>query len=273
LPLMEARKSGSLLFVAGPCLVESWDVCAQVAEAASELAGRHGLDYIFKGSYRKANRTSGTSMRGIGDERALEILARIKREFGVAVTTDVHETSEVAPAAAVCDLLQIPAFLCRQTELVEAAAATGLPVNIKKGPFMAPEDMGPVAEKARAAGAGKIYLTERGSTFGYHDLVVDFRALDVMRGLGCPVIFDATHSVQKPGALSGVSGGDRRYVPLLLRAALAAGIDGVFLETHPDPERAASDRKTQWPLADLPALLADLAGRGLLQPPGESPTP
>jgi 2-dehydro-3-deoxyphosphooctonate aldolase (KDO 8-P synthase) len=240
---------------------------------AAELAQNHGLEYIFKGSYRKANRTSGTSMRGIGDELALEILARVKREFGVRITTDVHETAEVPLAAEVCDMLQIPAFLCRQTGLVEAAAATGLPVNIKKGQFMAPDDMGPVARKARAAGATRVYLTERGTTFGYHDLVVDYRSLAVMRGLGCPVIFDATHSVQRPGALSGVSGGDRTYVPMLLRAALAAGIDGIFLEAHPDPARAASDRETQWPLARLPELLSDLARRGLLQPVREDLKP
>ena len=270
---MEQRSPEGLLLIAGPCLVESWDVCAEVASVATELAQSHGLEYIFKGSYRKANRTSGTSIRGIGDELALGILARVKKEFGVRITTDVHEIAEIAPAAEICDLLQIPAFLCRQTGLVEAAAATGLPVNIKKGQFMAPEDMGPVAQKARAAGAKKVYLTERGTTFGYHDLVVDFRSLAVMRSLGCPVIFDATHSVQRPGALSGVSGGDRTYVPMLLRAALAAGIDGIFLETHPDPERAASDQKTQWPLPQLPGLLSDLARRGFLEPARENPTP
>jgi 2-dehydro-3-deoxyphosphooctonate aldolase (KDO 8-P synthase) len=252
------------LLIAGPCLVESWDVCAKVAAVASELARDHGLAYVFKGSYRKANRTSGTSVRGIGDAEALAILARVKTEFGVPVTTDVHETREIAAVAQVCDLIQIPAFLCRQSELVEEAARTGLPVNIKKGQFMAAADMGPVAEKARAAGGGRIYLTERGTTFGYHDLVVDMRALGVMRGLGYPVIFDATHAVQKPGAEKGSSGGDRRFVPLLLRAALAAGIDGFFLETHPDPEHAASDRQTQWPLDRLGALLSDLKERGLL---------
>jgi 2-dehydro-3-deoxyphosphooctonate aldolase (KDO 8-P synthase) len=254
------------LLIAGPCLVESWDVCARVAAVVAELAREHGLACVFKGSYRKANRTSGTSTRGIGDQAALEILARVKREFGLPITTDVHETVEVAPVAEACDLIQIPAFLCRQTELVETAARSGRPLNIKKGQFMAPADMGPVADKARAAGARRIYLTERGTTFGYHDLVVDMRSLGVMRSLGRPVIFDATHSVQKPGALAGSSGGDRRFVPLLLRAALAAGVDGIFLETHPDPDRAASDRQTQWPLDRLGELVADLKARGLLEP-------
>jgi len=263
---MDWQAGRGLLLIAGPCLVESWDLCAQVAQGAAELARDHGLAYVFKGSYRKANRTSGTSIRGIGDEAALSILARIKSEFGIPVTTDVHETGEIAFVAEVADLIQIPAFLCRQTELVEAAARTGRPLNIKKGQFMAPADMGPVAEKAKAAGARRIYLTERGATFGYHDLVVDMRSLGIMRGLGCPVIFDATHAVQKPGALAGTSGGDRRFVPLLLRAALAAGIDGIFLEVHPDPEHAASDRQTQWPLDRLGALLGDLGERGLLQP-------
>lgn len=270
---MEWKSQGTLLLIAGPCLVESWEVCAEVAQSVSELAHTHGLEYVFKGSYRKANRTSGTSVRGIGDERALAILARVKKEFGLRVTTDVHEVAEVALVAEVCDLIQIPAFLCRQTELVEAAAATGLPVNIKKGQFMAPDDMGPVAEKARAAGAATVFLTERGTTFGYHNLVVDFRSLGIMRDLGYPVIFDATHSVQRPGALSGVSGGDREFVPLLLRAALAAGVDGVFLETHPDPDHAASDQKTQWPTAELPELLSGLARQGLLTPFREKSAP
>jgi 2-dehydro-3-deoxyphosphooctonate aldolase (KDO 8-P synthase) len=253
-----------LLFVAGPCLVESWEVCAPVAEAASEIAHKHRLKYVFKGSYRKANRTSGDSPRGIGDEAALNILARVAREFGVAVTTDVHETGEVAAAAQVCELLQIPAFLCRQTALVEEAAVTGRALNIKKGQFMAPEDMGPVAAKAAMAGCTEIYLTERGTSLGYHNLVVDFRGLQVMRQLGYPVLFDVSHSVQRPSAARGTSGGDREFIPLLLRAALAAGIDGLFMEVHPDPSNAASDRMTQWPLHQLRALFDDLEQRGLL---------
>jgi len=239
-------------------------MCAQVTETVSRLAEKLGLDYIFKGSYRKANRTSGKSIRGIGDEQALEILARVKREFGVKVVTDVHEVAEVEMAAGACDMLQIPAFLCRQSELVEAVARTGRSVNIKKGQFMAPEDMGPVAAKAVDAGAKQVYLTERGTTFGYQNLVVDFRGLQIMQELGYPVIFDATHSVQRPGAAGGSSGGDREFVPLLLRAALAAGVDGIFIETHPEPEKAASDRLTQWPLEQLGALLSDLRERGLI---------
>jgi 2-dehydro-3-deoxyphosphooctonate aldolase (KDO 8-P synthase) len=265
---MGERNVSPLLLIAGPCLVESWEMCARVAEVSVQVAKAHGLEFVFKGSYRKANRMSGTSVRGIGDDQALGILARVKAEFGVKVTTDVHETDEVARAAEVCDMLQIPAFLCRQTALVEAAARTGKPVNIKKGQFMAPDDMGPVVEKARAAGAEIVYLTERGTSFGYHDLVVDFRGLQVMREFACPVIFDATHSVQRPGAEGGVSGGDRKFVPLLLRAALAAGIDGVFLETHPDPSKAASDRLTQWPLDQFERLFADLETQGLLEARG-----
>jgi 2-dehydro-3-deoxyphosphooctonate aldolase (KDO 8-P synthase) len=252
------------LLIAGPCLIESWDVAAKVAETVAQIASTHGLKPVFKVSYRKANRTSGTSVRGIGDQEALEILNRVRSEIGIAVTTDVHETVEVKPAAEFCEIIQIPAFLCRQTELVEAAARSGRAVNIKKGQFLAPRDMGPVAEKARAAGAREIYLTERGTSFGYHDLVVDFRSLQIMKGFDLPVIFDATHSVQRPGAGKGESGGDRDFIPLLIRAALAAGVDGLFLETHPDPANAASDRMTQWPLAQLGSLFQDLAQRGLL---------
>ena len=254
----------SLLLIAGPCLIESWDICARVAHGGAQVAEQHGLSFVFKGSYRKANRTSGSSPRGIGDQEALGILARIKDEFGVKVTTDVHESHEVSSVAGVCDLIQIPAFLCRQTDLVESAARTGLPLNIKKGQFMAPQDMGPLVEKATAAGATEVYLTERGTSFGYRDLVVDFRSFHIMRGLGYPVIFDATHSVQRPGAADGASGGDREYIPLLLRAALAAGVDGVFLEVHPDPPNAASDKQTQWPLAQFETLFVDLSQRGLL---------
>ena len=261
--MLDSVEKGPLL-IAGPCLVESWDVCAQVAEVARQVAERHGFNLVFKGSYRKDNRSSGSSPRGIGDQEAMGILERVKTEFNLSVTTDVHESREVSAAADVCDLLQIPAFLCRQTALVETAAASGAALNIKKGQFMAPADMGPVADKARAAGAQEIMLTERGTSFGYRDLVVDFRALQVMKKLGYPVLFDATHAVQRPGAEAGVSGGDRDFIPLLVRAALAAGVDGLFLETHPDPANAASDKQTQWPLAQLPSLFEDLKQRGLL---------
>lgn len=261
---MMANNAQRTLLIAGPCLVESWEMCAEVAKTVSTVAADLGLEYVFKGSYRKANRTSGKSVRGIGDRQALDILARVKEEFGVGVLTDVHEVAEVEAAAAVCDILQIPAFLCRQTELVEAVARTGKKVNIKKGQFMAPEDMGPVAAKAVDAGANTVYITERGTTFGYQNLVVDFRSLQIIRELSYPVIFDATHSVQRPGAAGGSSGGDREFVPLLLRAALAAGVDGIFIETHPEPAQAASDKHTQWPLERLGALLGDLRERGLL---------
>ena len=261
---MSQVAQGGLLLIAGPCLIESWEVAARVAETVAQVASTHGLKPVFKGSYRKANRTSGTSVRGIGDQEALNILSRVKTEIGIGVTTDVHETAEVKSAAEICEIIQIPAFLCRQTELVEAAARSGRAVNIKKGQFLAPRDMGPVAEKARAAGAREIYLTERGTSFGYHDLVVDFRSLQIMKGFDLPVIFDATHSVQRPGAGIGESGGDRDFIPILIRAALAAGVDGLFLETHPDPANAASDRLTQWPLAQLGSLFEDLAQRGLL---------
>lgn len=251
--------------IAGPCLIESWDTCAQVAEKVKDLAAAHKLNLVYKGSYRKANRTSGTSPRGIGDQEALAILSRVKSHFDLPVTTDVHEVAEVEMVSGVCDLIQIPAFLCRQSELVEAAARTGLPVNIKKGQFLAAEDMGLIADKARRAGAREILLTERGTSFGYRDLVVDFRSFQIMKSHGCPVVFDATHSVQRPGAEAGKSGGDREYIPMLLRAALAAGVDGIFLETHPDPANAQSDKLTQWPLNDLGGLLSDLKQRGLLQ--------
>jgi 2-dehydro-3-deoxyphosphooctonate aldolase (KDO 8-P synthase) len=261
---MLADKERGLVFIAGPCLVESWDICAKVAERVKQLAERHKLNLVYKGSYRKANRTSGTSPRGIGDHEALAILSKVKTLFDVPVTTDVHEAAEVRMVAGVVDLIQIPAFLCRQSELVEEAARSGLPVNIKKGQFLAAEDMGLIADKARRAGAKEVLLTERGTSFGYRDLVVDFRSFQIMKAHGCSVVFDATHSVQRPGVEAGASGGNREFIPMLLRAALAAGVDGLFLETHPDPASAQSDRMTQWPLAELGALLADLDERGLL---------
>jgi 2-dehydro-3-deoxyphosphooctonate aldolase (KDO 8-P synthase) len=261
---MPLKPESGLLLIVGPCLIESWDQCAQVAEGSRQLAEQHNLTVVFKGSYRKANRLSGQSPRGIGDDRALEVLARIRDEFDLPVTTDIHESAEVGVAAEVCAMLQIPAFLSRQSELVETAARTGRSINIKKGQFLAPQDMGSVGQKAQAAGATEIFLTERGTCFGYHDLVVDFRSLQIMHNLGYPVIFDASHAVQRPAGEGLVSGGDREMIPLLLRAALAAGIDGIFLEVHPDPAQAASDRMTQWPLAQLGTLFTDLSQRGLL---------
>ncbi|MGE5177302.1 MAG: 3-deoxy-8-phosphooctulonate synthase [Hyphomicrobiales bacterium] len=245
-----------LSLIAGPCVLEDAGMAAEVATEAKRVAAALGMPFVFKASYAKANRTARDSYRGPGAAEGLRALAAVRDAVGVPVTSDVHETVEVDPAAAVLDLLQIPAFLCRQTPLIEAAAATGKPLHVKKGQFLAPASMRHVAEKARAAGAPGVILTERGTTFGYGDLVVDFRSIAVMRGFGCPVFFDATHSVQRPGG--DVTGGNREMIPVLARAAVAAGADGIFLETHPDPARARSDRESQWPLAGLEALLRSL---------------
>ena len=232
---------GKLAVFAGPCVAESRDLCLQVAERLAEVCSRLGVQYVFKASFDKANRSSGTSFRGPGMKAGLAMLAAVKERFGLPVVTDVHESAQAAEVAAVADFLQIPAFLCRQTDLLTACAATGKPVNVKKGQFLAPEDMAGVIGKLRAAGCAGIMLTERGTTFGYHNLVVDMRSLAAMRSLGVPVMFDATHSVQLPGGLGNASGGQRQYVPYLARAAAAVGIDALFLEVHPDPDHARSD--------------------------------
>jgi 2-dehydro-3-deoxyphosphooctonate aldolase (KDO 8-P synthase) len=229
-----------------------------IAETLRGIAVRFRIPVIFKASFDKANRTSGSSFRGIGLEAGLTALAEVRDTFGFAVTTDIHEIDQVRPAAAVCEVLQIPAFLARQTDLILAAAATGKVVNVKKGQFMAPWDMKNVAAKIRSAGNDRVLLTERGTTFGYGTLVNDMRAIPWMRETGCPVIFDATHSVQSPGGLGDRTGGDRTMVPVLARAAVAAGCDGVFLETHPDPDRAPSDGPNMLPLAELPGLIETL---------------
>ena len=247
-----------LFLIAGPCLIESRQMALEVAAELDRISKDEDVPVIFKGSYRKANRSSASSFTGIGDREALEILAEIRKTFDMPVLTDVHETGEVELAAAYVDVLQIPAFLCRQTDLLVAAAGTGLAVNIKKGQFMAPEDMAYAAEKAASTGNRKIMLTERGTTFGYHNLVVDFRALPIMRASGWPVIFDATHSVQLPGASSGVSGGDRRFLLPLARAAVATGVDGLFFEVHPDPSRAMSDAATQVALHEFRDIVRQL---------------
>lgn len=247
---------GRLALIAGPCVLEDPGMAVEVASEAKRVAASLGLPFVFKASYSKANRTAHDSYRGPGAREGLRELARLRDAVGVPVTSDIHESAEAAEAATTLDLLQIPAFLCRQTPLIEAAAATGKPLHVKKGQFLAPESMRHVAEKARAAGAGGIILTERGTTFGYGDLVVDFRSIPVMQGFGCPVFFDATHSVQRPGGA--VTGGTRAMIPVLARAAVAAGADGIFLETHPDPARARSDRESQWPLADLESLMRSL---------------
>jgi 2-dehydro-3-deoxyphosphooctonate aldolase (KDO 8-P synthase) len=247
-----------LLVIAGPCVVENADLCLRVAGHLREACAARGLPYVFKASYRKANRSSVRSFEGLPFEEALAILARVKREHDVPVLTDVHDERELAAAAEVADALQIPAFLSRQTALLQAAARTGRAVNVKKGQFMAPDDMPRAAEKLVAAGCKRVLLTERGTTFGYHDLVVDMRGLVVMRAAGWPVVFDATHSLQSPGGES--SGGRREFAFPLMRAAVACGVDGLFFETHPDPARALSDAATQLPLAEAARFL-DEAGR------------
>ncbi len=249
-----------LTLIAGPCVIESLELCREVAAAAKRVAADVGMNYIFKASFDKANRTSGNAFRGQGMEAGLQVLQTIKAEFGVPVLTDVHETWQCEPAAAVCDVLQIPAFLCRQTDLVLAAAKTGRVVNIKKGQFLAPWDMKNIVGKVEACGSNNLLLTERGVLFGYNTLVVDMTSLPQMRSLGYPVVFDGTHSAQRPGAgKDGAStGGMREYIPHLVRAATAAGIDALFLEVHPNPEKALSDAATMLPLADLPELLSQV---------------
>jgi 2-dehydro-3-deoxyphosphooctonate aldolase (KDO 8-P synthase) len=239
-------------------VIESRDLSLRVGEALVKLQQRHGLALVFKASFDKANRTSGGSYRGPGIEEGLEVLAEVKRLTGLPVTTDIHLPDQALPVAEVCDLLQIPAFLARQTDLLLAAAATGRPVNVKKGQFMAPEDMAYVVEKMHRGGASGVMLCERGTFFGYGRLVNDMQALPKMRALGVPVIFDATHSVQQPGGLGGATGGNRAMVEPLARAAVAVGIDGLFFETHPDPDHAPSDGPNMIPLDAFPAMLERL---------------
>jgi 2-dehydro-3-deoxyphosphooctonate aldolase (KDO 8-P synthase) len=249
---------GSLTFIAGPCVIESAALTLEVAHALKEAARELGIPLIFKASYDKANRTSLSSFRGPGLKAGLEILARVREETGLPVLSDIHQVNEAAPAAEVLDVLQIPAFLCRQTDLIVAAAKTGRPLNIKKGQFLAPWDLGPVAEKATAAGARDLLLTERGTSFGYNNLVVDFRSLAILRTLGWPVVLDVTHAVQLPGGQGSCSGGQREFVPLLARAGVAAGVDALFMEVHPEPERALCDGPNSLPLAQVPALWREL---------------
>jgi 2-dehydro-3-deoxyphosphooctonate aldolase (KDO 8-P synthase) len=244
-----------LLWVLGPCVIESHELTLRIAETLAALADRLSLPVVFKASFDKANRTSGKSFRGPGLVEGMKTLAAVRQRTGLPLTTDVHETAQVGPVAEVCDLLQIPAFLARQTDLVLAAGRTGRAVNVKKGQFMAPGDMKHVVNKMREVDNSRLVLTERGASFGYNTLVSDMRSIPWMQDLGCPVIFDATHSVQMPGGAGDRSGGDRRMVPHLARAAVAAGCDGVFLETHPDPDRALSDGPNMVALADLPALI------------------
>jgi 2-dehydro-3-deoxyphosphooctonate aldolase (KDO 8-P synthase) len=261
-----------LLWIAGPCVIESRDHALGVARDLARVADRLGVPLIFKASFDKANRSSGKSFRGLGMQEGLRVLADVKRETGLPVTTDVHETIQVAAVAEVVDLLQIPAFLARQTDLVVAAASSGRAVNVKKGQFMAPWDMRNVVAKMDEAGNPNLLLTERGTTFGYGNLVNDMRAIPWMQDLGRPVVFDATHSVQTPGSQGDRTGGDRRMVPYLARAAVAAGCDGVFVETHPNPDAAPSDGPNMIPLSELPELIAQcLRIRAALAAPGENP--
>jgi 2-dehydro-3-deoxyphosphooctonate aldolase (KDO 8-P synthase) len=241
--------------IAGPCVVESEQLALDTAGRLKELTASIGIPFIFKSSFDKANRSSHTSYRGPGVAQGLAVLDKVRRQLAVPVLTDVHEESPLAEVAAVADVLQTPAFLCRQTNFIQKVARAGRPMNIKKGQFMAPWDMTRVVEKARAAGNDRIMVCERGASFGYNYLVSDMRALVVMRDTGCPVVFDATHSVQIPGGLGDRSGGEREFVPALARAAVAVGIDGLFMETHPDPDRALSDGPNSWPLGRMRQLL------------------
>ena len=255
---LKLQNTDNFLLIAGPCVVESKSVVFKTCEKVKEVTSKLKIPYIFKASYMKANRTSGNSFRGIEMDKALQILSDVKKEFGVPVLTDVHSEVEAGIAAEVADVLQIPAFLCRQTELLEAAGETGRIVNIKKGQFLAPEDMKYQAEKVAETGNKKILLTERGTTFGYNNLVVDFRSLVIMKNFGYPVIFDATHSVQMPSKEKGVSGGNPEYIRPLARAAIAVGVDGKFIETHPNHEKALSDGSNMLRLDKVENLLKEL---------------
>ncbi|MGE5398950.1 MAG: 3-deoxy-8-phosphooctulonate synthase [Ignavibacteriales bacterium] len=245
------------VLIAGPCVIENEELTLRTAEEAVKITSELGIPYIFKSSYKKANRTSLNSFTGLGEQEALKILEKVKTSLNVPVLTDIHTEREAEAAAAVADILQIPAFLCRQTELLTAAGRTGRAVNIKKGQFLAPEDMKHAAEKVLSAGNSKILLTERGTTFGYHNLVVDMRSLVIMRELGFPVVMDATHAVQVPSQ-GGISGGQPIFIPYLAKAAVAVGIDALFMEIHPDPKNALSDAASQFPLSGLKKLLVEI---------------
>lgn len=251
-------RSRRFFLLSGPCVIESEALCLKIARSLQRTCRELDIPYVFKASFDKANRSSGKAFRGPGIADGLAVLARIRAEVGVPVVTDVHTEEQALAAGKVCDVLQIPAFLCRQTDLILAAVSTGKIVNIKKGQFLAPEDMGNVIKKAVAAGGHRLMLCERGTTFGYHNLVSDFRSLPIMARLGFPVVFDATHSVQRPGGLGDRTGGDREFAPLLAKCALVAGAQGLFIETHPDPERALSDGPNMIPLEEMPRLLGQL---------------
>ena len=254
----EVGNDRPFFLIAGPCVIESEALALSTAETLKKLTDRLGLPFIYKSSFDKANRSSGASYRGPGIAEGLRILAKVKAEIGVPVITDVHEDPPLDEVASVVDVLQTPAFLCRQTNFIHNVCKQGLPVNIKKGQFLAPWDMRHVADKAKSTGNDKIMLCERGVSFGYNNLVSDMRALSVMQETGCPVVFDATHSVQLPGGQGASSGGQREFVPVLARAAVAVGVAGLFMETHPDPDRALSDGPNAWPLGKMPLLLEQL---------------
>lgn len=247
-----------LFCIAGPCAIEGRAQALEVAAALKEIFAKVGMPFVYKSSFDKANRSSRASFRGVGMAEGLSILAEVREKVGVPVLTDVHLPEQAKPVAEVVDMLQTPAFLCRQTDLIEAVAATGKPINIKKGQFLAPWEMEHVLKKARAAGNDRICLCERGTSFGYGNLVVDMRGLEIMKRTGAPVIFDATHSVQLPGALGSCSGGQREFVPLLARAAISVGVAGIFMEVHPDPDTAPCDGPNMLALKDLPKLLTEL---------------
>jgi 2-dehydro-3-deoxyphosphooctonate aldolase (KDO 8-P synthase) len=248
-----------IFLIAGPCVIESRQLALDTAGMLKEICAEVGMPFIYKSSYDKANRSSGKSFRGPGADEGLKILAEVKQQIGVPVLTDVHEIGQIKAAAAVVDVLQTPAFLCRQTDFINAVASAGKPVNIKKGQFLAPGDMKNVVAKARqASGVDNILVCERGVSFGYNNLVSDMRSLAIMRDTACPVVFDATHSVQLPGGQGTVSGGQREFVPVLARAAVASGVSGLFMETHPDPDQALSDGPNAWPLAKMKQLLMTL---------------
>ncbi len=249
--------NGNKVLIAGPCAAESYDICHQVAETLSTICSKLDIQYIFKASFDKANRTSVNSYRGPGLEDGLALFEKLKTALNIPILTDIHETSQINDVASVVDVLQIPAFLCRQTDLIIAAANSGKSINIKRGQFMAPEDMKYAVEKAKNTGNNNSCLTERGSTFGYHNLVVDFRALPVMRQFG-PVIFDVTHSVQQPSGADGVSGGQKEFAPYLAKAAKAVGVDGFFIETHPNPSAAMSDGPNMIPLSEMEEFLKSI---------------
>ena len=254
----EAGLDQPLFLIAGPCVIESMQLQLDTAGTLKEVTDRLGIPFIFKSSFDKANRTSGTSFRGPGIEEGLKVLAEVKRQIGVPVLTDVHEYTPMEEVADVVDVLQTPAFLCRQTDFIVKACSVGRPVNIKKGQFLSPWEMKHVSDKAKSTGNPHVMVCERGASFGYNNLVSDMRSLAVMRDTNCPVVFDATHSVQLPGGADGKSGGQREFVPVLARAAVAVGIAGIFMETHPDPDKALSDGPNAWPLGKMERLLESL---------------